>query len=179
MTTSQDLLGLSYAALVPAAAGNVAKLATPSDWPVQADQYPIWKLRLLGEEKQSLGRGGLNFVVTATIRISAEISEPAQVGDLGATQAEITLWEHVRRIERTVINSYPLTSLIQQFVSIRTQLAYSSEAATHLAGAQIDIAMEFYQGADDFAPLDIDPLLELHATDPWHPGAGFVASPPQ
>ncbi|WP_242183090.1 hypothetical protein [Sphingomonas sp. CARO-RG-8B-R24-01] len=178
MTTSQDLLCLTVAALkgdeVVAPTDARDRVFSPGDWPTQSDQYPLLKVRLLSETKQSLGKGGIMFRVTATIRILAEVSEPVQFENAGATAAEIAIWRLVRQCECGVINSYPLTGLLQEFPSIRTELASSSESATHLAGAQIDIDMEFIQDANDFAPLPVSDLTEIEFDDTAHPGAGLT-----
>jgi hypothetical protein len=47
---------------------------------------------------------------------------------------------------------------------MQTELAFNSDAATHLAGLQMDVALEFYEGPESFAPVEADDLLELDAT---------------
>lgn len=185
MTTSQDLLGLTKAALTTAvtvdgtqvyATDAADRVYVPGDWPTQGDQYPILKVRLVSENKSSLGRAGINFTTVATIRVIAEVSAPAQLDNLGATAAEAQVWRLVRQVEVALINSYPLTALLQQFPSISTQLSFTSEAATHLAGAQIDVGMEFYQGAEDFAPIDAVDAADFVATLPPLPNLEVHAS---
>lgn len=185
MTTSGDLLDLVYTALLgPVATASPPVYATdaegrilrPSDWPTQAGQYPTLKLRVPRETKQSLGRGGPpQFTVVTTIRILGEVSEPASVGDGGALAAEAALWRLQRQVEVAVINSYPLEAQIQQVASVDSRLSYNSDAETHLAGIQIDVALEYYQGPEDFAPIDADDLTELRTALTDHPPAGFTA----
>jgi hypothetical protein len=178
ITTSQDLLTLSIAALTVTNATTTAqaRVFAPGDWPTQPDQYPILKLRLTAEDRQSLGRGGApEFTTTTTIRIMGEVSEPASVDNGGASLAEASLWQLKRQVEVAIINSYPLTSLLQHFPSIRSQLAYNSDGPTHLAGIQIDIQMEFYEGPESFAPVDATDLDEISLTATNYPPAGFAA----
>ena len=186
MTTSAYLVDLVVAALLgPQAGADPAGYATaagqriyrPGDWPTQALQYPIIKLRVPRELKQSIARSGApEFTVTTTIRIVGEVSEPAAVNDAGVAAAEAALWQLQREIEVAVINSYPLTTSIQQIASVDSQLSYNSDAETHLAGIQIDLALEFYQGAEDFAPVPADDLNELHADFVRHPPAGLIVN---
>ena len=178
MTTSQDLLGAAYDAMAPVAVAAGAILLTPATLPNQLGTR-YWKLRLVGEQKQSQGKGGIYFTVTATIRATLELSQPVQSNGEGATAAEVELWQHVRLVECALINSYPLFSLIQEMPSVRSQLAFNSDGATHLAGAQMDIELEFVQDANDFAPLDLADLLSIDASDPDHPGAGVTVTLPQ
>lgn len=183
MTTSQDLLELVVAAILgPNAAAQPATFATdaqdrvyaPGDWSTQDGQYPIIKLRVPQESKQSLGRSGPpEFLVLTTIRIVGEVSAPADVNDAGASAAQTALWQLQRQIEIAVVGSYPLTRQIQQIVSINSQLSYNSDAETHLAGIQIDLVLEFIQGPDDFAPVDAEDLDIVTGEFPDFPPVGF------
>lgn len=169
MTTSSDLLDLVAAALVADGATSAAgHIYRPADWPTQNDQYPNLKLKVVRESKQSLGRGGgPQFLVTTTIRIIGEVSAPAATGDAGAVAAEAALWQLQREVEVAVIGSYPLEQRVQQIASVDSQLAYNADGETHLAGIQIDLTFEFYQGPEDFAPIigaDLA-LLEAAASD--------------
>ena len=169
MTTSFDLLGLTQTALLGHTDAG-GRAFTPGDWPTQPDQYPLLKLRVIAEDRQSLGRGGPpQFLVTTTVRILGEVSAPAAVDDAGATVAEAALWQLKRQVEVAVINSYPLTILIQQFPFIRSQLNFNSEGATHLAGIQIDVGLEFVQGPEDFAPIQAPAIAEVDITVPTYP----------
>lgn len=174
MTTSQDLIDVVHAAIVFAGTDAEGRVFKPGDWPSQPDQYPIIKLRLAFENRQSLGRSGPpQFTTVATIQIQAEVSEPAQIDNDGATEAEARLWAIKRQIDAAVVNSYPLTTHIQQISAMRAQLAFTSDAATHLAGVQIDLDVEFYEGIEDFPPAPEWPLSDLAMQDPVR-GVGIV-----
>lgn len=181
MTTSSDLVDVIFAALTASGATDAgAHVFRPGDWPTQNDQYPILKLRVVRETKQSLGRGGgPAFIVVTTVRIIGEVSAPVQADDAGAVAAEAALWRLQRQYELAVIGSYPLELMIQQFVSVDSQLAYTSDAATHLAGIQTDAGIEFYQGPEDFAQAEQDDLTEADATLVDQPPYGFTLTLPQ
>ena len=187
MTTAQDLLDLVVAALVNQNAASRSGYATdagpmvfrPGDWPTQDGQYPVIKLRVPRENKQSLGRGGApQFTVITTIRLVGEVSQPADVNNAGAAAAEAALWRLARQIEVAVINSYPLFSIIQQVATVDSQLSYNSDAETHLAGVQVDLGIEWYAGADDFAPIPLGDLSEIDVSLTTYPPAGFTAKFP-
>lgn len=167
-TTSLDLLGMVQAALVACNTDLGNRIYRPGDWPTQPGQYPIGKLRLVSESRLSLGHGAtVEFITTATIRLLLECSEPAQVDDTGAAAVEQALWQVKRQAEIAVIGSYPLELNIQRVVSIQSQLAFTT-AATHLAGVQMDIALEFYEGPESFAPVvsaDLDEV-DVSTVDP-------------
>lgn len=176
MTTSSDLLDLVYQALstdggATDAGGRVYK---PGDWPTQPDQYPILKLRLIGEDRVSQGRASVQFTTTAIIRIIAEVSAPATLDDAGATGAETALWRVKRQVEVAIVNSYPLFRSIQQLASVRSQLAFNSEGATHLAGIQMDLSLEFYEGPEDFAPIEADEIDQVSIAATHYPPARII-----
>ncbi|HEX7853871.1 MAG TPA: hypothetical protein VF503_09265 [Sphingobium sp.] len=174
MTTSMDLLDLVYAAVMAAgtAAGN--RFYRPGDWPTQPDQYPIGKMRLAKEDRISLGRSGpAEFTTTAHVQISLAVSEPAKLDDAGAGDAETSLWALKRQVEVAVINSMPLFSVIQQIPVMRSQLQFAGQASTHLAGIQMDIALEFYEGPENFAPVDAVDLEEVEITMTTFPPTGL------
>ena len=78
MALSEDLLELTHAAIVQAGTDAEGDVFRPGDWPTQDGQYPIIKLRLIGEDRQSVSRSGPSqFTTITTIRISAEVSAPA------------------------------------------------------------------------------------------------------
>lgn len=172
-TTSLGLLDLCNAAVIDSTAAE-DRVYKPGDWPSQDAQYPLIKMRLVSEDRQSLGRGGaIEFVTIATVRLIGEVSEPASEDDAGATGAETALWALKRQIEVAIVNSYPLTQRIQNMPTVRAQLAFSSEGATHLAGVQIDLQLEFYEGPESFAPIAVADLNQVIATNTSLPPTGF------
>lgn len=165
MTTSVDLLGAVHDAIVAAETAAGEQVYRPGDWPSQVGVYPIVKMRLVSEDRQSPGASGApQFTTVATIRIIAEVSEPAQLDNAGATAAETALWQLKRQIDVAVVNSYPFEGMVQQILSMRSQLAFNSDSATHLAGIQIDLALAFYEGPESFAPVETADLDEVDVT---------------
>jgi hypothetical protein len=164
-TTSLALLALCCAAVTGYTSAD-DRVFKPGDWPSQEGQYPLIKMRLVAEDRQSTGRGGaIAFITVATIRLIGEVSEPASEDDAGASGAEAALWALKREIEIAIVNSYPLTAAISNIPTMRSQLAFSSQGATHLAGVQIDVQLEFYEGPESFAPVEAVDLEEATLAD--------------
>jgi hypothetical protein len=185
MTTTEDLLDLTLAALIgPGCSTNPATFATsaehrvyrPGDWPIWDQQYPATKLRVLSEDMQTDGKGGLIFTVNATVRIISQVSAPASDEDGGGAAAEAALWKLARQNMTAVVNSYPLTGKLQQIPFIRSALTFTSDGETHLAGIQTDIGMQFMQSEEDFAPLASAPLEEISAEVTNLTGVGLTIS---
>lgn len=170
-TSSLDLLALVQSSLIAGDTALETRIYRPGDWPTQPDQYPIGKLRLVSENRQSLGHGAtVEFLTIATIRLLLECSAPAALDDSGAAAVESQLWSLKQAVEAAVIGSYPMLEEIQRFVSVNSQLAFTT-AATHLAGVQMDIAIEFYEGPESFFQPVTPSLNEVDATIP-SPAAG-------
>lgn len=161
MTTAADIVDLVEATLLKTGATDAGnRVYRPGDWPAQPDSYPLIKLRVVSETKQSITRSGsVQFTTTLTLRILGEVSAPVSLDDpAGTSAAEAALLQLSRQIEVAVIGSYPLQQRIQHIASVSTQFAFDAEGATHLAGIQKDLAIEFYQDAEDFAQPDTDDL---------------------
>lgn len=178
MTTAADLFELVYAALLPqptysptSAEGRIDRNGV---LPTQPDDYSRIKLRLISENKQSMGRSSLSFLTTPTIRIIGEVAAPVSAVDARASGIENELWALKAQIERAIINSNPLFQRVQQLVSVQTQLAYEAQA-TMLAGIQSDYTFEIYETADDFAPPEVDDLTAIVVSDPLHHGVRWGA----
>jgi hypothetical protein len=179
---ASDILDMVVAAITqPNATDAEDRIFRPGDWPSQDGQYPLIKLRVPREFKQSTGRSGaFEFTVTTTVRFEGQVSAPAQVDDGGAAAVEMQLWRLARQIEIAVIGSYPLGAEIQNIATVDTQLAYSSDSETHLAGVQIDLSIEWFADAEIFAPVQADPIAEIHLEASRFPdGPGFTVELPQ
>lgn len=178
VTTSNDLLAATYVAVLNATDAG-SRVYKPGDWPSQIEQYPLIKMRLIHEARTSLGRGGaIEFLTVATIRITGEVSAPATIDDAGATGAESALWRLKRQIEVAIVNSYPLTKLIQNMPTMVSQLDFSSEGATHLAGVRVDLQLEFYEGPESFAPVVSDDLEQVTIANTSLPPTGLSVDLP-
>lgn len=172
MTTSFDILDAVQAAVVAANTNAGTRVFRPGDWPSQSETKPQIKLRLFDENRVSISRSGApEFTTTATIRVLAEVEAPASEADAGASAAEAAVWALKRQIEVAVVNSYPLTAMIQQIASMRSQLAFNAEGAMHLGAVQIDLAIEFYEGPESFAPVGSDNIDLMPFTVSTYPPA--------
>lgn len=168
MTTAADVANAVRDALMGRTAAG-ERIAVPGELPTQPNQYPIQKVRIVAESKQSTGRGSIGFLTLVTIRVIGEVGEPVDAeNDLLVSPAIAKLLALKEQTERAIINSYPLFRIVQQLAGVQTQFAYDANAL-RLAGIQSDYAFEMFQSAEDFAPLDVDDLTDMHAVDPLHP----------
>lgn len=182
MTSEIDVLNGVRDALLPGKGlGTDAedRVAIPGDLPTQPGNYPMLKVRLVSDNKQSLGRHSIAFTTLVTIRVMGEVAEPVDPDDdiLVATITE-KLTDLKRQAERAVINNPALFRMVQQLVSVSSQFAYAVQSQ-RLAGVQSDFTFEIFQDADDFYPLEADGLAEIVAADPNHPGVGLTVALPQ
>ena len=172
MTTTSELRQITAEALkAGTAAGN--NVFAARTWPTWSGSYPIIWVHSPAEDKESLGRqGGPQFTVTATIRISARIQLKALPKN-GAAAAMILALEGIQRqIERALINFPPLMSRLQQFPFIRSEMVESDEGDQNLGELVMDVGMEFYQGPEDFYPME-----EASVQPPFDPVTESVVQP--
>lgn len=154
IVTSGVLQNLVAAALAGKTAVG-ANVFTPRTWPTTADEMPIILVQSPRETKQnSNGRTGpAEFFVTTTIRVVARVSAKAGSGDAGAVAAEFAVGLLQRQIEIAVINDDALRRAIQKFSSVEIETGVKSEGGLVFGELVMDLALEFYQGPEAFAPV--------------------------
>ncbi len=144
-------------------AGN--RVYSPRDWPTTEEMYPVILVQTLIEEKQSLGRNAPQFNTITTVRITGRLQElDGENENDGANKAELALERLREQIERAVINSYDLTRQIQQFARVRSTINLDSGGEGHLAQLLMELDIEYYQGPEDFYPINADRLDGMDVT---------------
>lgn len=134
-------------------------------WPVTF--YPAILLQTPVEVKESIGRNAPQFKTITTLRISGHIQ--LNEAENRVTEAASALERLCEQIQRAVINSYELTRQIQQFVKVRTTVDIDTRSEQHFAQVKVELDLEYYQGPEDFFPLETPPLegidVTLHMSD--------------
>ena len=135
---------------------------SPRDLPTTRDMYPILLVQTPFDHKHSLGRNAPQFTTVTTVRISGRVQEyDGEIEDDGAMVAELALEKLREQVERAVINSYALTKVIQQFREIRSTIDVNAEGEAHLGQLLYEIDIEYYQGPEDFYPVESVPLAGI------------------
>ncbi|PSH22267.1 ATP-binding protein [Yersinia pseudotuberculosis] len=136
-------------------------------WPITT--YPAILLQTPLEVKESIGRNAPQFNTITTLRISGHIQ--LSEGENPVTVAASALERLCEQIQRAVINSYELTRQIQQFAKVRTTMGiYTAPSITatrsepSLAEVKVELDLEYYQGPEDFFPLETTQLAGIDVT---------------
>lgn len=145
-------------ALIVAKTDAGDRVYSPRDWSTRSEDYPSLLVQTPFDEKQSLGRNAPQFNSVATIRITGRVEAFDSETNDGAMQAEMALETLREQVERAVINSYDLTLAIQQFRHIRSAIQVDAGGDGHIGQLTYEIDAEYYQGPEDFYPVDGDPL---------------------
>ncbi|QWA09793.1 ATP-binding protein [Sodalis ligni] len=141
------------------------RVYSPRDWATSADMYPALLVQTPFEEKHSLGRNAPQFTTVTTVRITGLLQAlDSATDDDGAKKAEIALEALREQVERAVINSYDLTRQTQQFKSIRSTIDVSASGEGHTAQMLYELDIEYYQGPEDFYPVESVPLAGIDTT---------------
>jgi len=142
-----------------------ARVYSPRDWPTSEDMYPVILVQTPFDVKNSLGRNVPQFTTVTTVRVSGRLQELDELEeDNGAVKAEEALEQLREQIERAVINSYELTRQTQQFLQIRSTIDISAGGEGHTAQLLMELDIEYYQGPEEFYPVETTPLEGIDIT---------------
>ncbi|MBQ0533467.1 ATP-binding protein [Providencia rettgeri] len=138
------------------------RVYSPMDWSTVGGEYPCIIVQTPFDHKKSLGRNVPQFNTVTTVRVTGRLEEFDGEELDGAMKAELALEALREQIERAVINSYELTRQIQQFLEVRSQIDISAMGEGHLAQLLMDLDIEYYQGPEEFYPIEADPLTSIN-----------------
>ena len=164
MTDSAQLRALAVTALVgnTLAGQNVFSAKT---WPTWSGQYPVLYLHTPKERKESLGPNAPQFTVTTTLRISARVRKQPTADGVGAERATEDLEQMYLQIQKALINNPALMRSLQQFPFIDMEMDLDGMSSDSDVGEMVvDVGMEFYQGPEDFYPIELDDLEQVAMT---------------
>ncbi|QZN97354.1 ATP-binding protein [Symbiopectobacterium purcellii] len=141
------------------------RVYSPRDLPTTRDMYPILLVQTPFDLKHSQGRNTPAFTTVTTVRITGRVQEyDGETEDDGAMEAELALEALREQVERAVINSYDLTRHIQQFSQVRSTIDIDASGEGHLAQLLLEIDIEYYQGPEDFYPVETHTLQGVDIT---------------
>lgn len=151
------------------------RVYSPRDWPTKPDLFPAILVSAPFETKRSHGRHAPQFTTVTTVRVVGRVicydSEDEDNGaELAAADCEILKGE----IERAVINNPDIQCEIQQFVKVESETIVSAEGEGHIGQLVIHFEVEYYQGPEDFFPIEAPLLDEVHVREPMVEGAPAV-----
>lgn len=141
------------------------RVYSPRDWPTSASLYPALLVQTPFDHKKAQGRNTPAFTTLTTIRITGRVQEyDGEFDDDGAMRAEVALEDLREQIERAVINSYELTRKIQKYAEIRSTINVDADGEAHMGQLLYEIDIEYYQGPEDFYPVETVPLEGMDIT---------------
>lgn len=174
--------GLVVNALIAAKTDAGARVYSPRDWSTRSEDYPSLLVQTPFDEKHSLGPNAPQFNSVTTIRITGRVEAFDGETNDGVMQAEAALENLREQVERAVINSYDLTRSVQQFRHIRSAIQVDAGGDGHIGQLTYEIDAEYYQGPEDFFPIEGVPLHGVDVTIQQPDGTtqpGFNADLPQ
>lgn len=138
------------------------RVYSPRDWATRSKDYPLILVQTVYEEKFSKGRNSPQFDTVTTLQITARLEEmDGELDDDGAMKVQLNLERMKEEIERAVINSYEITRYTQQIKHVRSQINLNPEGEGHTGQLVIQMDIEYFQGPDDFYPIEGDELQEV------------------
>jgi hypothetical protein len=165
--TGWAIVAASYAALLRQTNGSYPTVALgnvflPRDWPVPETDQPILKISPPTENKESLGKGGIQFLTSVSFELIAEVSAPALENNASAGKVLTALALFQREIELAIIGDPVLfggdsPGLVEQLRSVQTKTATTSAGELQRGALSMVFDFTFYQGTEDFQlPVTVD-----------------------
>lgn len=144
------------------------RVYSPRDWPTFSPDYPVLLVQTPLDQKHSMGRNAPQFTSVTTVRITGRVEAFDGETNNGAVQAEAALETLREQIERAVINSYELTRQTQQYREIRSAIDVDASGEGHIGQLTYEIDVEYFQGPEDFYPVQTDELqgIDLRIQQP-------------
>lgn len=161
-------------------------ILSPGDWPTPPEKLPALLVNVPTESKQSLNKGMAEFTTTASIVIQGQAAAAT------AAQAQDAIEALAYQVENAILASYWITSLVQQFASVHTEVEITADGSRQLAGFRMTLGAEMFESFDATAtpptastwpPADpvLAPFTEtqihLDTTSPFD-ASGTYANPP-
>lgn len=139
-----------------------AQVFVARTWPSKLSALPaIIVDPLYRETKTSLGKNAPQFDTVTTITVRGRVTAAAGPDDEGGLTCAEALETLKWQIERTLINAYPVMLTIEQFVRVDAEFTLSTDGLQNVGELAMAIAMGFYEGPEDFAPIDTSTLEEV------------------
>lgn len=150
MTTTPEVIQRLVAAALAGRTDAADRVYTPRTWPTRTDDMPDILVRLASSDKQSLGRGDVQFTVTDTVEIVVRAASLAAGDDTAVLAAEAMAWRIQRQVEVALLDDAALMGSLQQIPFMRTQVARNSDGQQTIVGIATQLGAEYYQGPEDF-----------------------------
>jgi len=155
---SATIRTLTVAALKAAATDAGDRVYSPRDWPTTSADYPVLLVQTPFDHKHSMGRNAPQFTSVTTVRITGRVEAFDTDTNNGAGLAEEAAEQLRLQVEQGVINSFELTRQTQQYKEVRSTIDVDSSGDSHIGQLLYEIDVEYFQGPEDFFPVESVPL---------------------
>lgn len=147
------------------------KVYSPRDWPTHTDLFPVILVSAPYEKKNSLGRNAPQFHTVTTVVVDGRVvAYDTQAGVSGEGEATAAIESLKDEIERYVINNTVIMRNIQQFVSVESQTKVDASGDGHVGQVVIHFNIEYYQGPEEFYPLEAEAIKEINIEQQYPDG---------
>ena len=113
------------------------------------------------EQKQSINRGMAEFTTTASVVVQGQISAAT------AEAAQDAIEDLAYQVENAILKGYWITSMIQQFSSVQTEIEVTADGRRQLAGFKMTLSAETFEAFDPTVAAPVGPA--------WPPADPVIA----
>ncbi|KWT89351.1 MULTISPECIES: hypothetical protein [unclassified Variovorax] len=136
-------------------------IVSPGDWPTPPEKLPALLVNVPTEQKSSINRGMPEFTTTASVVVQGQVTA------ITAEEVQDRIEDLAYRVENAILMGYWIVRMVQQFVTVQTDIECTADGGKHLAGFRMTIAAEMFEA--------FDPTAEPSPESPWPPADPTLA----
>lgn len=136
-------------------------IVSPGDWPTPPEKLPALLVNVPSEQKTSINRGMPEFTTTASAVVQGQVIAGT------AEEAQDRIEDLAYRVENAILMGCWIVRMVQQFVSVQTDIECTADGGRHLAGFRMTIGAEMFEA--------FDPTAEPYPESPWPPADPMLA----
>jgi hypothetical protein len=122
-------------------------ILTPGDWPTPPEKLPALLVNIPTEQKQSINMGMPEFTTTSSVIVQGQVMAAT------AEDAQDRIEDLAYRVENAVLLGYWINRMVQQFVSVQTDVECTAEGGRQIAGFRMTFGLEMFESFDPTAPV--------------------------
>ena len=152
--SARRMLRLAVVALLRAEIPGTT-IVSPGDWPTPPEKLPALLINVPTETKQSINRGQPEFTTTTSIVVQGQVVATT------AEQAQDSIEDLAYCVENAILTGYWLNRIVQQFLTVQTEVECTAEGRRQLAGFRMTFSAETFES--------FDPTQEAPPGSSWPP----------
>lgn len=140
---------------------GVSTIVSPGDWATPPAKLPALLVSVPTEQKVSIQRGMPEFTTTVSVVVQGQVA--------GATAEAVqdAIEDLAYQVENAVLTGYWVVAMVQQFLTVQTEVQCTAEGGRQMAGFTMTFSAELFES--------FDPTAAISPESPWPPADPTIA----